>query len=103
MNYTYRDLLDDLQVASKTQLDCTVTLEFDDEYFPACLGTSGDESGDVLDPGHPVIFRADHMVDKDKTPEEFAQAAQLCSGQHMVEELFAQAMQQAITSMKAQA
>lgn len=53
---TYRELLAELSKFNDEQLDCDLTVEFSqiEEFYPACLGFTGDEP-DVLDPHHPVI------------------------------------------------
>lgn len=51
---TYRDLLEALKGFTPEQLDSNITIEHDDEFYPAALRIVGEEQN-VLDPGHPVI------------------------------------------------
>lgn len=53
---TYRQLLQALSELSPEQLDCDITAEdkFENEFYPAVLRISGDDSR--LDNGHPVIY-----------------------------------------------
>jgi hypothetical protein len=51
--FTYRLLLRSLLRLSEEQLDCDVTVNADDEFFPAKLLINSCD--DVLDQGHPYL------------------------------------------------
>jgi hypothetical protein len=50
---TYRELLDELKNLTKEQLDCDVTIQVEDEYYPGSLWII--DNDDILDTDHPVI------------------------------------------------
>lgn len=51
---TYRDLIAKLQTLSADQLDCDLTIQIKDEFYPARLDFS-EEDGDILDPLSPFF------------------------------------------------
>lgn len=60
-NYTYRDLLEALLELNEEELDLTVTVEVEDEFYPI-IATDRDRVGTVLDLNHPILVLGDNNV-----------------------------------------